>query len=114
MGTDVFVSYSARNKSAADAAVAALERVGVRCWIAPRDIPPGEEWAAAIVKGINASRMMVVIFSAGANASEHVSRFLGLRGPPQTTHRRSGESIRRGERSGSGVAGGRDSSEVMV
>ncbi|MGO9471367.1 MAG: toll/interleukin-1 receptor domain-containing protein [Isosphaeraceae bacterium] len=46
----------------------------VGCWIAPRDITPGDEWGAAIVKGLNASRIMVLIFSGHANASVQVGR----------------------------------------
>ncbi|HET6423273.1 MAG TPA: toll/interleukin-1 receptor domain-containing protein [Planctomycetaceae bacterium] len=71
---DVFLSHSSKDKQWADAACAVLEKHRVRCWIAPRDILPGDEWGAAIVKGIHASRMMVLIFSGNANASAQVRR----------------------------------------
>jgi hypothetical protein len=71
---DVFLSYSSKDKNWADAACAVLERHRVRCWIAPRDITPGDEWGAAIIKGINGSRIMVLIFSGHANASAQVRR----------------------------------------
>lgn len=71
---DVFLSHSSRDKKWADAACAVLERHRIRCWIAPRDITPGDEWGASIIKGINGSRMMVLIFSANANASSQVRR----------------------------------------
>jgi peptidylprolyl isomerase len=71
---DVFLSYSSKDKTWADAACAVLERHGVRCWIAPRDITPGEEWGAAIIRGINGSRIMVLIFSGHANDSGQVRR----------------------------------------
>jgi hypothetical protein len=71
---DVFVSYSSKDKTWADMACAVLERHGIRCWIAPRDITHGDEWAAAIIRGISGSRMMVVIFSGHANASPQVRR----------------------------------------
>jgi hypothetical protein len=71
---DVFLSYSSKDKTWADAACSVLERHRVRCWIAPRDITPGEEWGAAIIKGINHSRILVLIFSAHANASAQVRR----------------------------------------
>jgi hypothetical protein len=74
MAHDVFLSYSAKDKPAADAVCAALEAQGVRCWIAPRDATPGEPWAASIVAGIQASRAMVLIFSSRSNDSEHVLR----------------------------------------
>jgi hypothetical protein len=71
---DVFLSYSSHDKTWADAACAVLERHRLRCWIAPRDITPGDEWGAAIVRGIHGSRMMVLIFSGHANASGQVRR----------------------------------------
>jgi hypothetical protein len=33
----VFISYATADKAAADSIVAALERAGISCWIAPRD-----------------------------------------------------------------------------
>src|SRR5438552_3666559 len=64
---DVFLSYSSKDKLTADAACAALEARGLRCWVAPRDIVPGKEWGAAIIEGIEQSRSMVLLFSANAN-----------------------------------------------
>ncbi|HXQ15450.1 MAG TPA: toll/interleukin-1 receptor domain-containing protein [Caulobacteraceae bacterium] len=43
-GHDVFISYSSKDKTTADAICALLERDGAKCWIAPRDILPGEAW----------------------------------------------------------------------
>jgi len=71
---DVFVSYSHVDKTTADAACAMLEREGIRCWIAPRDIIPGDEWGGAIVKAIDRCRVMVLIFSANANSSKQIRR----------------------------------------
>jgi len=71
---DVFLSYASPDKTWADAACAVLERQGVRCWIAPRDITPGDERVSAIIKGVNGSRMMVLVFSGHANASGQVHR----------------------------------------
>ncbi len=74
MAHDVFISYSSQDKSVADAACARLEGRGIRCWIAPRDIPPGAEFAEAIVNAIGAARVMLLVFSANANESQHVRR----------------------------------------
>ena len=52
MAFDAFISYSHRDRLAADAACAGLEAAGIRCWIAPRDIAPGKEWAEGIIFGI--------------------------------------------------------------
>jgi len=74
MAKDVFLSYSAADKATALAVLAGLEDSGIGCWIAPRDIPAGSEYGEQIVDAIKACRIVVVIFSAGANASPHVRR----------------------------------------
>ncbi len=70
----VFVSYSAKDKKWGDAACAALESLDIGCWIAPRDIVPGTEWGASIIGGIDACKVMVLVFSAQANESPQVRR----------------------------------------
>src|SRR5262252_2384262 len=67
-------SYSSQDKTAADAACAVLERAGIRCWIAPRDIRPGQEYGHAIIEAIDQCRVMVLIFSANANDSRQIHR----------------------------------------
>ena len=76
MAHDVFVSYSSGDKPTADAICATLENRGVRCWIAPRDILPSMDWGAAIIDAINASRVMVLVYSARANDSPQIKREL--------------------------------------
>jgi hypothetical protein len=71
---DVFISYSSNDKAAADAACAAMEHAGVRCWIAPRDITPGTDWGEAIMDALDNCRAMVLIFSASANNSPQIRR----------------------------------------
>jgi hypothetical protein len=78
MAHDVFISYSSKDKPIADGVCANLEAIGIRCWIAPRDIAPGEDWPTAIAKAISKSRIMVLVFSASSNSSEDVSRELIL------------------------------------
>jgi hypothetical protein len=51
-----------------------LEREGIRCWVAPRDIRPGVEYGAAIIEAIERCRVMVLIFSSSANASQQIHR----------------------------------------
>ena len=74
----IFVSHSTKDKIAADAAVAHLERNGLRCWCAPRDILPGMSWANAIVQAIASCRAMVVLISENANQSGHIGREVEL------------------------------------
>lgn len=74
MAYDVFISHSSKDKAIADAVTAVLEQAKIRCWIAPRDIRPGDSWGGAIVKGIEICRVMVVVFSAQSNSSKQVMR----------------------------------------
>jgi osmotically-inducible protein OsmY len=74
MAHDVFISYSSKDKIAADALCATLEAHGILCWIAPRNISYGSDYGEAIVDGINESRVMVLVFSSHANTSHHIKR----------------------------------------
>jgi TIR domain len=74
MAHDVFISHSHEDKPVADAACAALEARGIRCWIAPRDIDPGQDWAASIVAAIRGAQIMLLVFSRHANQSSQVKR----------------------------------------
>lgn len=74
MTHDVFISYSSKDKPTADAACHALEQAGLRCWIAPRDIHPGQDWGEAIIEGISGAKVFVLVFSANANTSQQIKR----------------------------------------
>ena len=76
MAHDVFISYSSNDKAVADAVCAGLEAARVRCWVAPRDVPPGAEWAASIVDALKSSRVMVLVYSRNSHKSEQVHREL--------------------------------------
>ena len=71
---DVFISYSSEDKSTADAICVALEGDSLTCWIAPRDVLPGFNYAEAIIDGINSSRLLLVVLSSASNASPQVLR----------------------------------------
>ena len=71
---DVFISYSNQDKEVADALCATLERRKIRCWIAPRDVPPGQPWPAAIIRAIGEAKVFVLVFSGNANKSPQVFR----------------------------------------
>ena len=74
MPHDVFISYSARDKKAADAACAVLEAHGIRCWIAPRDVRAGRPYGDEIIRGIERSRCFILVLSAASNDSAFVAR----------------------------------------
>ena len=74
MAHDVFITYSSKDKAAADAACNVLERNGVRVWMAPRDILPGVGWAESLISAINNARVMVLVYSSNANQSPQIER----------------------------------------
>ena len=74
MAHDVFISYSNKDKTVADAICSRLENEGVRCWYAPRDIAPGADWAGSIIDAIEETRVLVLVFTDFSNASRQVLR----------------------------------------
>jgi hypothetical protein len=76
MAHDVFICHSSKDKKIADAICAKLEQNKIRCWIAPRDVVPGQDFAEAIVAAIHASKVTVFVFSTHSNESPHVSHEL--------------------------------------
>ena len=78
MNHDVFISYSSQDKEAAQAICHTLEQNEIRCWIAPRDIPPGSEYGDLIDEAIKSSTVVVVLFSETAAASLWVKGELNI------------------------------------
>ncbi len=74
MSHQVFISHSSRDRESALALCDALEKVGVVCWMAPRDIPPGSDWQIEIIEAIASTKLLMVLFSENANASANVSK----------------------------------------
>jgi TolB-like protein/Tfp pilus assembly protein PilF len=74
LSRDVFVSYASQDLAIANSVVEALETRGIRCWVAPRDVTPGEFYADAIVHAIDATQALVLVLSKDAAASHHILR----------------------------------------
>jgi TolB-like protein/Tfp pilus assembly protein PilF len=72
--SDVFVSYASQDVAVANAIVAALERQGLKCWIAPRDVIPGSLYADGIVRAISGAKVFALVLSEQAIASSHVGK----------------------------------------
>jgi TolB-like protein/Flp pilus assembly protein TadD len=70
----VFISHASQDKAVADLLCARLEAAGINCWIAPRNVRPGDLYADAIVHAINGCRILVLILSQSAASSGHVLR----------------------------------------
>ena len=80
MKREVFISYKANDPElgnhdgdVANELCRELEAAGITCWIAPRNIEPGTRYASAIMDAIKNCRVMLVVFSRFANASEHIA-----------------------------------------
>jgi len=70
----VFISYASHDSDAANTVCQSLESHGVPCWVAPRDVMPGAQYADAIVGAINDAKAVVLLMSASAMQSSHVGR----------------------------------------
>jgi TolB-like protein/tetratricopeptide (TPR) repeat protein len=74
LGHDAFVSYASQDAPVANSIVENLEQQGLNCWIAPRDVKPGAQYADAIVRAINEAKSLVLVMSASAVGSAHVGK----------------------------------------
>jgi hypothetical protein len=70
----VFISHSEKDRGFSDMLLRALESRDIRCWIAPRDIPPGGSYAEAIMAAIEDCSCLVLIYTERSNSSGHVLR----------------------------------------
>lgn len=71
---DVFLSHSSKDHLVTKAVCHYLEQQGVRCWMAPRDIPTGDLWSHAIMQGIKFSKITLLVLSTPSNDSRYVLR----------------------------------------
>ena len=74
MSSRIFVSHSSQDKDIANRVLDYLESNGQQCWIAPRDIPPGADWAESIIDGIDTSSAMILVVTPRLNDSPHIRR----------------------------------------
>ncbi len=68
----IFISHAMADAAFAQRLAADLQRRGYRVWIAPQSIHPGEQWVAAINRGLEESGVMVVLLTPAAAASPWV------------------------------------------
>jgi len=78
MSPPVFISHSSADRDIAAKLCEALERRGLGCWLASRDIGPGENFQESIVKAIRSVRTMVLVFTDNANNSGEIKKELAL------------------------------------
>ncbi len=70
----IFISHSSKDAEIASRICDFLEEKGKCCFLAPRDIKPGREYAEELIDGIDQSEAMILIMSEHANRSPHVLR----------------------------------------
>jgi adenylate cyclase len=70
----VFISYASPDTAIARALVEVLEKHGLACWIAPRNVRAGALYADAIVRAIGGARAVVLVLSASSIDSSHVGK----------------------------------------
>ncbi|GAN67750.1 toll/interleukin-1 receptor domain-containing protein [Acetobacter orleanensis] len=74
----VFLSYSSKDEDFAKKLVNDIEKRGLKCWMSCRDILPGEDYQSAIVKAMDQSVAMLLLFSGNANRSKEIAKELAL------------------------------------
>ncbi|MCR2833175.1 TIR domain-containing protein [Parerythrobacter lacustris] len=74
----LFVSHHSSKAEVALQVEAALARHDVDCWMAPRDVDPGEAFDTAIQKAIDECSAVLLLFCAQSDKSRHVKRELIL------------------------------------
>lgn len=74
MDKKVFISHSSKDKTIADQICETIENNGIGCWIAPRDIPYGNEWAGEITKALREASVCIFLFSKNSNQSKQVAK----------------------------------------
>ena len=76
--SDVFISYSSKDGAVAERLCMQLEQRGISCWIAPRNIIAGDEWATAITTAIGAAKVFLIIYSENSAHSTQVPKEINL------------------------------------
>lgn len=74
MSLHVFISHSSEDRVVAQQVCDMIEARGLACWIAPRNITPGKEYASEIVDAINGCGALVLVLTENANNSKFVAR----------------------------------------
>ncbi len=70
----IFISHSSKDAETALKVCSLLENAGHQCFIAPRDIRSGHEYAAELMLGIERSDALLILLSNHSNTSPHVLR----------------------------------------
>ena len=75
---DVFISYTSADSSTVHQMCKELEENGIKCWIAPRDVIAGEDYANLIEKAIIHSKIFLIVCSKSSMQSRWVTGELNI------------------------------------
>ncbi|MCK5842443.1 MAG: TIR domain-containing protein, partial [Candidatus Sabulitectum sp.] len=70
----MFISHSSKDEGLAAGVVQHLLSLGVSCWIAPGDIPPGEDWAESVLQAIDGALCLLLVATVSSFQSGQVRR----------------------------------------
>ena len=74
-----FISHATHEDGAfANRLASDLESLGVESWIAPKSILPGEDWAAAIERGVQGCELFLLVMTPASLASDWVQKEIKL------------------------------------
>ena len=73
---EIFISYSTIDTTQAETVRNVLEKNGISCWMAPRDIPGGSNYTKEIPIAIRNCKIFVLILSKNAQSSHWVLKEL--------------------------------------
>jgi len=76
----IFVSHVREDREEALSIVDVLEKRGLNCWIAPRDVHPGKPFDDEIANAIENCLAMLLIFSTNCNDRDYIRREITFAG----------------------------------
>jgi eukaryotic-like serine/threonine-protein kinase len=83
LAKDIFLSHASENEAITYRLCELLEAQGIRCWFAPRDILPGDNYGESIIHAIEGTPVTVLLLSAQSNTSVTVAHEI-----ERATHKR--------------------------
>ncbi len=75
---NIFLSHSTIDGELANFICESFERRGLSCWIAPRNIRPGEDWASSITNAIAEADVFFILYSKHSIKSSQCAKEIGI------------------------------------
>lgn len=75
---NIFLSHSTIDGELANYICESFERRGLSCWIAPRNIRPGEDWASSITNAIAEADVFFILYSKHSIKSSQCAKEIGI------------------------------------